>query len=122
MPTASSRPVLLGRRAECETLSGLIAAAKAGRSQVLALRGEGGIGKTALLEFLLERATGCQVLRAVGVESETEWAFAGLHQLCGPHLDGLGPLPAPQQDALSTAFGMRSGPAPDRFLVGLAVL
>jgi DNA-binding CsgD family transcriptional regulator len=113
---------LLGRRRECERLSSLVAAAKAGRSQVLVLRGEAGIGKTALLEFLLERAAGCRVARAAGVESEMELAFAGLHQLCAPYLDRLATLPTPQGDALATAFGLRRGSAPDRFLVGLAVL
>jgi len=103
-------------------LSGLVAAAKAGRSQVLVLRGEAGIGKTALLDFLLERAAGCRLGRAAGVESEMELAFAGLHQLCSPYLDRLNKLPAPQQEALGTAFGLRPGNAPDRFLVGLAVL
>ncbi len=115
-------PALRGRRRECETLSGLVAAAKAGRSQVLVLRGEAGIGKTALLDFLLARAAGCRVARAAGVESEMELAFAGLHQLCSPHLHRLATLPAPQQQALRTAFGLQEGPAPDRFLVGLAVL
>jgi DNA-binding CsgD family transcriptional regulator len=99
-----------------------VAAAKAGRSQVLVLRGEAGIGKTALLGFLLDRAAGCRVARAAGVESEMELAFAGLHQLCTPHLSRLAALPAPQQQALRTAFGLQEGPAPDRFLVGLAVL
>jgi hypothetical protein len=99
-----------------------VAAAKAGRSQVLVLRGEAGIGKTALLDFLLGRAAGCRVARAAGVESEMELAFAGLHQLCSPHLHRLATLPAPQQQALRTAFGLQEGPAPDRFLVGLAVL
>ncbi|HZB21615.1 MAG TPA: AAA family ATPase, partial [Blastococcus sp.] len=122
MRSTSPWPGLLGRRTECDTLSGLVAAAKAGRSQVLVLRGEAGIGKTALLDFLLVRATGCRVARAAGVESEMELAFAGLHQLCGPYLDRLDTLPAPQQEALGTAFGLRTGNAPDRFLVGLAVL
>jgi DNA-binding CsgD family transcriptional regulator len=117
-----SGTALLGRRRECEQLSSLAAAAKAGRSQVLVLRGEAGIGKSALLEFLLERVAGCRVARAVGVESEMELAFAGLHQLCAPYLDRLDTLPAPQADALATAFGLRPGGAPDRFLVGLAVL
>jgi hypothetical protein len=107
---------------ECETLSTLVAAAKAGRSQVLVLRGETGIGKTALLDVVLDRAAGCRVARAAGVESEMELAFAGLHQLCSPHLDRLGKLPDPQQEALGTAFGLRSGSTPDRFLVGVAVL
>jgi hypothetical protein len=107
---------------ECDTLSGLIAAAKAGRSQVLVLRGEAGIGKTALLDFLLTRAAGCGVARAAGVESEMDLPFAGLHQLCSPYLDRLNKLPALQQEALGTAFGLQPGNAPDRFLVGLAVL
>jgi hypothetical protein len=113
---------LLGRQRECETLSSLVAAAKAGRSQSLVLRGEPGIGKTALLEFLLDRATGCRVGQAAGVESEMELPYAGLHQLCGPFLERLERLPTPQRDALGTAFGLREGSAPDRFLVGLAVL
>src|SRR3712207_3020615 len=115
-------PGLLGRRMECDTLSALVAAAKAGRSQVLVLRGEPGIGKTALLDVLLDRAAGCSVGRAAGVESEMELAFAGLQQLCSPHLDRLTKLPDPQQEALGTAFGLRPGGPPDRFLVGLAVL
>ncbi len=113
---------LVGRRTECDRLSGLVAAAKAGRSQVVVLRGDAGIGKTALLEFVLERATGCRVGRAAGVESEMELAFAGLHQLCRPFLDRLVDLPPPQEEALGAAFGLRPGTAPDRFLVGLAVL
>jgi DNA-binding CsgD family transcriptional regulator len=113
---------LLGRGHECETLSSLVAAAKAGRSQILVLRGEAGIGKTALLEFLLDRVAGCRVGRAVGVESEMELAYAGVHQLCGPYLHVMDQLPAPQRDALGTAFGLRAGNPPDRFLVGLGVL
>src|SRR4029450_9138538 len=111
-------PGFVGRRRECEALSNLVAAAKAGRSQALVLRGEAGIGKTALLHFRLDRAAGCRVGRAAGVESEMELAFAGLHQLCSPFLDGLNKLPAPQQDALGAAFGLRPSSAPDRFLVG----
>ena len=103
-------------------LGGLVAAAKAGRSQVLVLRGEAGIGKTALLEYVLDRAAGCRIGRAVGVESEIELAYAGLHQLCGPHLEKMDQLPGPQRDALGSAFGLRAGSPPDRFLVGLAVL
>src|SRR3954469_7770288 len=117
-----SRPGLLGRGRERETLTSLVAAVKAGRSRSLVLRGEAGIGKTALLEFLLDHAAGCRVGRATGVESEMELAYAGLHQLCGPYLERLDGLPSPQRDALATAFGLRPGPAPDRFLVGLAVL
>jgi DNA-binding CsgD family transcriptional regulator len=112
----------VGRRDECERLADLVAAAVAGRSQVLAVRGEAGIGKSALLRFLAHRATGCRVARAAGVESELEMAFAGLHQLCHPFLDRLPALPGPQREALGTAFGLRPGGPPDRFLVGLAVL
>jgi DNA-binding CsgD family transcriptional regulator len=89
---------------------------------VLVLRGEAGIGKTALLEYLASRASECRVARAAGVESEMELAFAGLHQLCAPFLDRLDRLPAPQRDALGTAFALRDGNAPDRFLIGLAAL
>jgi hypothetical protein len=88
----------------------------------LVVRGEPGMGKTALLEYVAERASGCRVERAGGVQSEMELAFAGLHQLCSPMLDRLGHLPSPQRDALRTAFGVSQGPAPDLFFVGLAVL
>jgi DNA-binding CsgD family transcriptional regulator len=89
---------------------------------VLVLRGEAGVGKTELLEYLSEHAAGCRVARAAGVESEMELAFAGLQQLCAPMLDRLEQLPGPQRDALGTAFGLRTGEPPDRFLVGLSVL
>ena len=115
-------PRLRGRQGECDALSHLVASAKAGRSQVLVLRGEAGIGKTALLEFLADSVRGCQVGRAAGVESELELAYAGLHQLCSPYLERIGALPAPQRAALETAFGLQPGRAPDRFLLGLAVL
>jgi hypothetical protein len=95
---------------------------RAGQSRVLVLRGEAGVGKTALLDYLLERASGCRIARAAGVESEMELTFAGLQQLCAPMLDRLRRLPGPQGDALATAFGLRGGDAPDPFLVGLAVL
>jgi DNA-binding CsgD family transcriptional regulator len=103
-------------------LDRLIAKVQAGQSSVLVLRGEVGIGKTALLDYARDSADGCRVARAVGVESEMELAFGGLHQLCAPFLDHVGRLPAPQRDALGTAFGMSAGTPPDRFLVGLAVL
>ncbi|WP_456975468.1 helix-turn-helix transcriptional regulator [Geodermatophilus sp. SYSU D00815] len=122
MSGTATWPGLLGRRTECELLTSTVAAAQAGRSQVLVLRGEAGIGKTALLDFLVARAGGCTVGRAAGVESEMELAYAGLHQLCSPFLDRLGELPGPQQEALATTFKLRAGSAPDRFLVGLAVL
>jgi DNA-binding CsgD family transcriptional regulator len=89
---------------------------------VLVLRGEAGIGKTALLGYLSAAAEGCRIARIAGIESEMELAFAGLHALCAPLLGGLGHLPVPQRDALNTAFGMSGGSPPDRFLVGLAVL
>ncbi|HEU5469276.1 MAG TPA: AAA family ATPase [Actinophytocola sp.] len=113
---------LLGRRAECAALDRLLADARAGQCRVVVLRGEAGIGKTALLEYLIGRASDCRVARVAGVESERELAFAGLHQLCAPFLDRVERLPGPQRDAFGTAFGLSAGPAPDRFLVGLAVL
>ena len=113
---------LLGRQQECQALDGLLAGARAGRSAALVLRGEAGIGKTALLGHLERASAGSRLLRAAGVESEMELAFAGLHQLCAPLLEGLDSLPQPQAGALGTAFGLRGGPPPDRFLVGLAVL
>jgi len=115
-------PRLLGRRRECEALDRLVADAAAGRSRVSVLRGEAGVGKSALLGYLSSRAADSQVVRAVGVESEMELAYAGLHQLCAPLLDRLGRLPGPQRDALATVFGRSAGAAPDRFLVGLATL
>src|ERR1700685_763928 len=93
----------------------------AGGSRVLVVRGEPGVGKSALLDYLAGRAAGCRVARASGVESEMELAFAGLHQLLTPVLDRA-ELPVPQREALRTAFGLSAGPAPERFLVGLAVL
>jgi DNA-binding CsgD family transcriptional regulator len=103
-------------------LDRLIEAVRAGESRTLVLRGEPGMGKTALLDYVAERASGFRVARAAGVQSEMELAFAGLHQLCAPALDHLERLPAPQRDALRTALGISAGPPPDRFLVGLAVL
>jgi hypothetical protein len=114
--------ILLGRADECLVLDGLIDGIRQGESRSLVLRGEAGIGKTALLEYLVESAPDLTVGRAVGVESEIELAFASLHQLCGPFLDRLEGLPAPQRQALEIVFAMRGGAAPDRFLVGLAVL
>src|SRR5437870_4473872 len=115
-------PGLVGRRAECERLNRLLDGVRAGQSRVLVLRGEPGVGKTALMEYLVEQASGCRVARATGVQSEMELAFAGLHQVCAPMLDHLKRLPVPQRDALRTAFGLSSGSAPDRFMVALAVL
>ena len=103
-------------------LAGLVAAVRAGQSRVLVVRGEPGVGKTALLDYLAGQAQGCRVVRAAGVQSEIEFAFAGLHQLLAPMLDRLDQLPVPQREALRTVFGISAGPAPDRFLVALAVL
>jgi DNA-binding CsgD family transcriptional regulator len=113
---------LRGRRDECETLDRLVASVRAGNSRALVIRGEAGTGKTALLDYLIVPAWGCRVVRAAGVESEMDLIFAGLHQLCAPFLDRIDRLPEPQRDALGTALGLRDGPAPDRFAVGLAVL
>src|ERR1700744_5653875 len=121
-PDLLSRPALLGRRDECGSLDQLVAGVRAGQSQVLVLRGEAGAGKTALLDYLRERATGCQVTRTAGAESEMDLSFAALHQLCAPFLDRLELLPGPQRDALSVAFGMRDGAEPDRFLAGLGFM
>ena len=114
--------MLRGRRDECVVLDRLLDGARGGRSSALVLEGEAGVGKTALLDYAIASATDLRVLRAVGVESETEIAFAALHQLCAPVLDRLDRLPVPQRDAVLTTFGLRAGAVPDRFLVGLAVL
>jgi len=114
--------MLAGREAECATVDQLLANTHEGRSANLVLRGEAGIGKSALLEYAAERADGCRILHAVGAEWEMELPFAGLHQLCVQLLDHRDRLPAPQCEALETAFGLSSGTQPDRFLVGLAVL
>jgi DNA-binding CsgD family transcriptional regulator len=113
---------LHGRRTECQLLDRVVRAVRAGESRALVVRGEPGVGKTALLEYLVEQAAGCRIARAAGVQSEMELAFAGLHQLLAPMLDRLERLPVPQRDALRTAFALSPGSAPDRFLVGLAVL
>jgi DNA-binding CsgD family transcriptional regulator len=113
---------LTDRRSEREVLDRLVEAARAGQSRVLVVRGDPGVGKTVLLDYVAGRARGCRVARAAGVQTEMELAFAGLHQLCAPLLSRAGQLPVPQRDALRTAFGLAAGPPPDRFLVGLAVL
>jgi DNA-binding CsgD family transcriptional regulator len=113
---------LRGRANECALLDDLVWAIRRGESRSLVLRGEAGIGKTALLEYLIASAPDATVVRAVGVQSDMELAFASLHQLCGPLLDRLEGLPAPQRQAMEIVFGLSAGDAPDRFLVGLAVL
>jgi hypothetical protein len=113
---------LMDRVSERDALDRLIDAVRGGQGQALVVRGDPGMGKTVLLDHLAGQARGCRVARAVGVQSEMELAFAGLHQLCAPILSRAGRLPVPQRDALRTAFGIAAGPPPDRFLVGLAVL
>ena len=114
--------MLRDRHTEREALDQLVTAVRTGRSQALVVRGEAGVGKTVLLGYLVDRAPGCRVERAAGVQSEMELAFAGLHQLCAPMLDDAERLPHPQRDALYCVFGMNCGSRPDRLLVGLAVL
>jgi DNA-binding CsgD family transcriptional regulator len=113
---------LTGRLRERGVLDRFVVGVRAGEGRALVVRGEPGVGKTALLDYLAGRASGCLVARAAGVQSEMELAFAGLHQLCAPMLDHAESLPVPQREALQTAFGLSAGPVPDRFLVGLAVL
>jgi DNA-binding CsgD family transcriptional regulator len=113
---------LLGRASECAMLDGLVGDVRRGEGRALVLRGEAGIGKTALLEYLSAAASELLVVRGAGVESEMELAYAGLHQLCAPLLDRRSRLPTPQREALEIVFGLSTGDAPDRFLVGLAVL
>jgi DNA-binding CsgD family transcriptional regulator len=123
LPVWRHAPGLTGRHTERGVLDRLVEAVKhSGESRSLVIHGEAGVGKTALLDYLAERAPGCRVARAAGVQLEMELAFAGLHQLCAPMLDRLQAMPVPQRDALRTAFGMCAGPPPDRFLTGLAVL
>src|ERR1700722_10261599 len=113
---------LLGRADECGVLDGLLADVRRGRGRSLLLRGEAGIGKTVLLEYLIEAASDMTVWGAAGIESEMELDYASLHQLGAPLLDRLEQLPVPQRDALRIVFGMTAGPPPDRFLVGLGAL
>ena len=118
----SGRTGLRGRASECALLDEWVSAIRRGESRSLVLWGEAGIGKTALLDYLVASASDLIVVRAVGVESDMELPFASLHQLCGPLLDRLETLPAPQRQAMEVVFGLSAGAAPDRFLVGLAVL
>ena len=120
--TVPAPPPLVGRTGELEILGQLVANVRSGQSSVLVLRGEPGIGKTELLRYLIAEASGFTVVHGVGVESEMELAFAGLHQLCAPMLGRLGSLADPQRRALSVAFGLAPGDSPDRFMVALAAL
>src|SRR6476469_8994539 len=121
-PVSRRATSLTGRRSECDALDRLIEDVGAGERRALVVRGEPGVGKTALLEYAVEQAPGFRVVRAGGVQSEMELAFAGLQQLLASMLDRLDGLPAPQSEALRTAFGLASGRPPDRFFLGLAVL
>src|SRR6266568_8782955 len=121
-PVSRRVTALTGRHSERDVLDRLIEALGAGESRALVLRGEPGVGKTALLEYLVEQGPGFRVVRAAAVQSEMELAYAGLHQLLASMLDRLDGLPAPQSEALRTAFGLASGRPPDRFFLGLAVL
>ena len=120
--SASRLPKLVGRQRECTVLGDVLAGLRAGESAVCVIRGEAGIGKSALLEFAAAQASRITVTRSRGIEADMELAYASLHQLCAPFLDRISTLPVPQRDALRVAFGMAAGDAPDRFLVGLAVL
>src|SRR6478735_1795140 len=120
--SAGPGPALVDRRPARDVLDRLVDAVRSGHSRALVLWGEAGVGKTALLDYLAHQARDCRVVRLLGVQSEMELAFAGLHQLCLPFADHVEGLPGPQMTALRTAFGVTDGPPPDRFLVGLAVL
>jgi DNA-binding CsgD family transcriptional regulator len=122
MSSSAPELELRGRRTQCQVLDRLVASARSGESKVLVLRGDAGVGKTVLLDYLADSASGCRIARVAGDESEMELAFAGLHQFCAPMLDHLDRIPLPQRLALATAFGLSAGDPPDRFLVGLAVL
>ena len=120
--TVQRPPAFLGRSGEREVLDRLLETARGGQSAVLVIRGEAGIGKTALVRYAARRASGFRVGQIAGVEAEMELPFAGLHRLCAPMLAQLDALPDPQQSALRVSFGLLSGDVPDRFLVALAAL
>jgi DNA-binding CsgD family transcriptional regulator len=113
---------LRGRSRERQELDDALGRVREGESAVLVLRGEAGIGKTALLDYVASMATGCRTVQVAGIESELELPFAALHQLCGPLLGEAEAMPEHQDEALRVALGLAAGTAPDRFLVGLAVL
>jgi hypothetical protein len=116
--TAPLPTELIGRARESRALDDLLEAVRTGESRVLVLRGEPGVGKSALLQHLFDAASGFTVLHASGVESEMELPFAALHQLCASMVDRLDGLPAPQRDAAFAAFGLSAGTTSDRFLIG----
>ena len=119
---ARDPPVLLGRAGERQALDRLLGDVRDGQSAVLVIRGEAGVGKTALLQYCARRASGFRIAQIAGVEAEMELPFAGLHQLCAPMLERLDALAEPQREALTVALGFSSGDTPDRFLVALAAL
>lgn len=119
---AARTPAFTGRARERQALDGALDTVRGGLSAALVLRGEAGIGKTALLRYCARQATGCRLVQLAGVESEMQLPFAALHQLCAPLQGGLAALPEPQSQALRVAFGLAVGTTPDRFVVGLAVL
>src|SRR6478752_7519862 len=119
---ASAGRVLVDRRVARDALDRFVDAVRMGDSRALVLWGDAGVGKTVLLDYVVDRAEECRVIRLMGVQSEMELAFAGLHQMCLPFSDHFDRLPGPQLTALHTAFGVTAGPPPDRFLVGLAAL
>src|SRR5690348_6902020 len=116
---ASPLPDLVGRHRECAALDDLLVGLRAGGSRVRVIRGEAGIGKSVLLEYVAAQASRVTVTRARGIEADMELPYASLHQLCAPFLAEVEALPGPQRDALRVAFGMAAGDPPDRFLVGL---
>ncbi len=112
----------LGRTRECRRLDSMLAQARDGRSAILVIRGEPGIGKTALLRYAARQASGLRVAQVEGIQAEMELPFAAIHRLCVPMLDALEALAEPQQNALRVALGISWGDAPDKFLVAVAVL
>src|SRR5262245_58003797 len=121
-PSHISKQTLFGRCRELAALDRMLNSACRGQSAVLVLRGESGVGKTALLDHLFDRASEVHVAHIAGAELEMELAYAGLHHLCGPMLHHLEKLPIPQREALGVAFGLREGKTPDQFLLAMAVL
>src|SRR3954454_36176 len=112
----------LGRTSECRRIDALLAQARDGQSEVLVIRGEPGIGKTALLRYAARQASGLRIAQVEGVQAEMELPFAGIHRLCAPMLDRLKTLAEPQRRALGVALGVSAGDAPNRFLVAVSVL
>src|SRR6188472_1998202 len=119
---ATRAPGFIGRTSERDVLDELLAKARSGQSGILVIRGEAGVGKSALLRYAARQAAGFRVAQITGVEAEMELPFAGIHQLCAPMLEQFGALPRPQREALNVALGVAAGEVPDHFLIGLAVL